>query len=225
MLHRSMVCLAGCVLSGCMHTGGAYPRAWPELVEVEPGACPAIDGEYADVGEMFRGIWGDDKFRSDESGYVMERISLTYLLKGLANYEPLSVPHPDFPESDRETDLYRSLSLRLTAGSLHVVATGVEGEIVALELPVLARCAESLVTVEPKSETAIFLVANMVDRYRIKLGRATDGSLLVHLYNSTGLTLMLAPILRFEERWMRFPQVAAQPALAAGADPAPRRAP
>jgi hypothetical protein len=220
-----MVCLVGCVLSGCMHTGGAYPRAWAERAEVEPGACPAIDGEYADVGEMFRGIWGDDKFRKDESGYVMERISLTYLLKGLAYEEPLSVPDPYFPRSDRETDLYRSLSLRLTAGTLHVVATGVEGEIVALELPVLARCAKSLVTAEPKSETAILLVANTVHRYRIQLGRATDGSLLVHLSSSTGLTLMLWPILNFEERWMRFPAVAVQPAQAADADAAPRRAP
>jgi hypothetical protein len=117
------------------------------------------------------------------------------------------------------------LSLRLTAGTLHVVATGVEGEIVALELPVLARCAKSLVTVEPKSETAILLVANTVHRYRIQLGQATDGSLLVHLSSSTGLTLMLWPILNFEERWMRFPAVAVQPAQAADADAAPRRAP
>ncbi|HEY7752616.1 MAG TPA: hypothetical protein VH856_02250 [Steroidobacteraceae bacterium] len=214
MLHRSTICFASCLLGGCMSFGGAYPHDWAERAQVEPGTCPAIDGEYTDVGEMFHEY---------ETGYVKEEVSLTHMLAGWAQPKDQKLEYVK-PHAAGE-DSYRSVELRLSAEILRFVAMRADGGNLARDLPVRTRCESSLVALEPDWDASTILVASMVDRSRIQLGRATDGSLLVHVKNSGGLFLMYMPMLAgSDERWMRFPGISAQSADATVADAALARA-
>lgn len=200
MLRRSIVCFAGCMVAGCISFGGAYPFDWAERAEVEPGSCPAIDGEYADAGEMFHEA-GDS--------YVKEEVSLTHMLAGWADpeHQRLEFTKPDAAGRDP----YRSVSLQLSAKSLRFVATRAGGGKVARDLTVRRRCEESLVALEPDWGASTVLVVSIVDRSRIRLGRATDGSLLMNVKNSGGLFLMYMPMAAgSDERWIRFPAIARQ---------------
>ncbi|MGQ0384837.1 MAG: hypothetical protein ACT4UP_09200 [Gammaproteobacteria bacterium] len=200
MSRTGIALCASCLLGGCMSFGGGYPPDWANRTESGPGACPAIDGEYGNAGEMYQ---------EAGAGHVKAPTSLALLLAGWADQEQQRL---DFAAPDPEYDPYRSVSLRLSGDSLHVVATRAEGGNDAFDLPVRAGCEQSLVTLEPNwTVEPLMMISTIVDRSTLEFGSATDGSLLVRVKYQGGLLFM--PIFTFsEKRWIRFPSTETAPA-------------
>src|SRR5687767_6082431 len=136
MFRISTTLMACCLASGCVSSGGGYPMNWPEPEALQSGACPDIDGEYKDAGEMF--------LERSEGHYVQEPVSLARLLNGWADQKDQRLEYT----VQEATDGFESISLRLVGDNLRVTTsrTGTFGK--TFDIPVKRSCGESLMPME-----------------------------------------------------------------------------
>ena len=224
MLHASAnrrtlaVILVCAFATGCVHRP-VYWESWAKQVIVESGACPVIDGDYQNAGERF--------LKAKHDTYERQNVSLAHLLNGWVSAKW-------FPADDRlgrtafnpAEDAYQSVSLRLAEGKLHIRASRADGSTRAFDLPTLQQCRDSILLVEKGwGDSGTMLYLSLAERSTLGLGRAEDGSLLVHQRASGVGFLMFLPIsVDTEEFWFRFPPVAPSPADAESppaSEPAP----
>ncbi len=201
MFRIAAVCIACSLVSGCMSFGGAYPLNWAEPIEVENDGCPIIDGEFQNAGAMFH--------EQSEGSYVEEPISLANLLSGWADPADKRL---DFSTFDPATDVHETVNLQLAGETLRVRAKRTDGESRTFDIPVRHRCEDSLMNLVPNWNADTTVLFSIVDRSSLQLGRATDGSLLMHSKNAGGLFLMYMPLVGgSDQRWIRFPATEPMP--------------
>lgn len=218
---RISAVLACCVVtSGCVSIG-PYPDQWAEKARVESGACPLIDGDYQNEGESFGKTRRGSK-RSTTSlvqvlaeGFSMESDRMNPSIDGPQTEQLAESPATE-PLTDIPPDPHEKVSLRLVGNTLKVTATGTDGSTASFERPVELECRDSMLLVESdwsttlndeEMPTSVFL--HMLEREAWKLGRAEDGSLLLHVSYAMSVMVLEWPIFpALASGWIRFSAVA-----------------
>src|SRR5437867_8376679 len=184
--------------------------SWADQVKVESGACPVIEGEYQNAGGRFS--------KAKHDTYECTPVSLAHLLN---EWDDSQLRKSDNrlgkTSPDPAKDPYRTVSLRLLDGKLHVEASLADGSTRAFDLPTRQQCRDS----------TLFLEADWDDsddpaivRRTRALGRAEDGSLLVRDSEWGVAFVFLVPIPMFTfAEWTRFPPVAPAPTQPSGLTP------
>lgn len=194
--------------SGCVGRA-VYDESWAEQVKVESDACPAIDGVYQNAGERFA--------KAKHDTHERRAVSLAHLLNG-GNYYLSHQADDQLGQTfeDPAEDPYQTVSLRLEEGKMNVEASLADGSTRAFDLPTRQQCRDSTLLLESdwgNSGTAIKL--SVIERTTLALGRAEDGSLLVHGSESSVFFILFLPFSAGTYGdWTRFPPVAAVPPLA-----------
>ena len=203
MLHTKLglaVILICAFASGCVFRP-VYGEFWAKQVKVESDACPVIDGNYQNAGEMFS--------KAKHDTYEHEMISLAHLMN---RWDDIGAGKADkrlgMTFADPAEDAYQTVSLRLVKGKLHIEASLADGGARAFDLPTRQQCRDSTVVLEADWFDDGEAISG---RKTLALGRAEDGSLLV--YEAATEFFWLWPIPSRSASWKRFPPVA----------PAPRR--
>jgi len=196
---RSLAVILVCVFAaGCIHRP-VYSDSWAKQVTVESGACPVIDGDYQDAGEMFS--------KAKHETFERKDVSLAHVLSEWAGAKRIG------PLRNPDDVVYQSVSLRLEEGKLHIRASSADGSLLAFDLPTRQQCRESNLPLEKGwGDTGTMFYFSLVERSALGLGRAEDGSLLV-LQNAKGVGFILfLPIwVDSESFWFRFPPVMPPP--------------
>ena len=196
MFRISITFMACCLASGCVTTGGGYPMNWPDPEALGSGACPDINGNFRDAGEMF--------LERSEGHYVQEPVSLARLLNGWADRRDQRLEYT----VQEATDGFESISLRLMGDNLQVTTYGSGTSSQEFDIPVKRSCDDSLMAMEVNWDLDTTVLVSFVDRSTLKLGRATDGSLLVNTSSTDSFVLLYLPMFAGkDERWIRFPTV------------------
>lgn len=221
--HISVTCIAALLAvsaTGCTTMRPIYPDSWPAQVVVKNGACPVIDGEYQNTGEWFAG----ERY---VAGPARQTVSLAYLLNAGAAYilydgyigaedevSPDYVNRLGKTYRDPARDAYRTIALRLADDTLHVEASLADDEKRTFALPVSQRCRDSLLVLETGLSPAEVYdeYPFVVGRSTYALGRAEDGSLLMHASSWDMMFFVFMPILAEKaESWVRFPASPSEP--------------
>jgi len=186
--------LALCALSGCVSYGGRYPMNWPDRVVEQSGQCQVVDGDFQDTGEKFEEV--------ADLQYVQEPARLARLLGTWGDQDGL----PDENTANlSDTDPYRAVRLRLIDQRLEVTAYPAEGESRSFQLPVEPECDETLVELAADWNADSFVVISALDRASLKLGRASDGSLIVKANSAGSMFFLYAPMFWGKDQtWFRF---------------------
>jgi hypothetical protein len=221
--HISVTCITAVLAvsaTGCTTLRPIYPDSWPTQVVAKNGACPVIDGEYQNTGEWFRG----KKYVADP---VRETVSLAYLLNAgpayilhHGNYGEGDDVSPDYVNRlgktyhDPARDAYRTIAMRLADDTLHIEASLADGGKKTFALPVRQRCRDSLLVLEtglsPEEEYSEYPF--LVGSSTYALGRAEDGSLLMHASSWDMMFFVFVPALAENaESWARFPAFPSEP--------------
>lgn len=211
--------LAGCViapLTGCLSSPAIYPDTWAEQVVSHDGGCPRIDGTYRNSGESYRDYdGGRHRVRSERS--------LAHILNGGTGSESLQLWNKlGHTTEDPAGDPSSTVSLRLAEGLLHVTAAHADGASRTLALRVREVCRNSVLALEGDWDLDAEEIgpgAPEISRKSVTVGKAADGSLLVHENESAALFFLFVPAFGYREaEWIRFDQVpAAAMAVAAEA--------
>jgi hypothetical protein len=209
---RIIAVLACCAFgAGCVSIS-KYPAEWAEKARVKSGSCPVIDGEYQNVGESLEKTRDGIK-RTNTSlaaalsaGFSMESDAL-----GLSEADPLAV----VPAEDAVGTETEKVHLELVGDILQVTTTRLDGTTTRFDRPVESKCRDSMLLVETDwsttlndedSPTGIWL--HLLERESWKLGRAEDGSLLMHVSYVSSLMVLEWPIFPVvASGWIRFPAV------------------
>jgi WD40 repeat protein len=185
-----------------------YREPWGEQVKVESGACPVIDGEYQNAGETFT--------KAKHDTYDCTPVSLAHLLN---SWDDSALRQADKrlgrTSQDPAKDPYRTVSLRLLDGKLHVEASLADGSTRAFDLPTRQQCRDSTLLLEADWDGDEI---GPLRRTRA-LGRAEDGSLLER-DSEWGVGFLFVPVPYFTfPYWTRFSPVAPMPARPSGQTP------
>ncbi len=223
MFRLFAICTAAVLAAGCVSIG-SYPDEWAELAHVKSGACPVIDGEYLNQGES--SDMGGDEFKQSTPG-LAQILSQGFSIESYQPDVPAEIEEVSI-EGDRANesiegpavDPYEKVSLELVDKTLKVTVTGTDGSTSSFERPVLSRCRGSMMLVakdwsstldDEDMPTSVFL--HLLEREAWKLGRAEDGSLLLHVSYGGSLMVLQWPILPvLASGWMRFPAIPPAPA-------------
>jgi len=205
MLHasgnlRSLAVILVCAFAaGCIHRP-VYWESWAKQVTVESGACPVIDGDYQDAGEVF--------LKAKHGTYERKDVSLAHLLSEWAGAKRIA----RFA-SDPDEVVYQSVSLRLEEDKLHIREWRADGSPTAFDLPTRQQCRRSNLLLEKGwGDSGTMVYFSLVERSALGLGRAEDGSLLVHQSASgVGFFLFLPIWVDYEAFWLRFSPVMSSP--------------
>jgi hypothetical protein len=189
------VILASAFGSGCLSFPGVYGETWAAPVQLEGETCPNIDGDYQNAGEKY-----------DSDTYARTDVSLAYLLGSHA--EQRNDNSLAYTFENPAKDAYQSVSLKREADSLQVVASRADGSQRAFELPASKECHDSMLQLGAAWDSGTMLVASMVGRSKLALGRAEDGSLLVYQKDSgVGLLFYMPIVAGTSQEWIMFPLV------------------
>jgi hypothetical protein len=196
MIRMTTALLAGCLAAGCISTDAVYPVTWAGRVKVDSKHCPAIDGEYSNVGDMSQ--------EHDLGAYSVTAgtVSLADILAGQAEGQS----RLNFTSVDATTDVHRSVNLRANGETLYVTARRHDGSSRTFELPIRESCDGSMINAGADWKGNTIILASEVDRSSMKLGRADDGALLIRTNQSMGWFVTYVPVFASNDaRWIRFP--------------------
>jgi hypothetical protein len=204
--------LACAFTSGCV-SRAVYPETWAQQVQVESGACPVIDGEYQNVGELLTYGKNDRTERTEVSlTGIFNEVAYDTPSEVLGSDQPLpgGDDRPGLPFPELAEHAYRTIRLQLVQDGLRVEAVPAEGGTRTFEVPTRQACRDSTMLLEADWSAATFsLIVNFVDRSTLALGRAEDGSLLVRAGSSGGIFIFQWPLLVGSGAgWIRFPPAA-----------------
>lgn len=205
--------LAAAIATGCV-SSAVYPETWAGRVQVESGACPVIDGEYRNVGELLTYASNDRLERTEVSlSEIFNEAAYDTPAQDLSSEQPIPQgdDRPGIPFPEQGGQDYRTMRLRMAQESLSVEAVLADGSTRTFELPTRRKCRDSTLLLETDwSAETLSLLVSFVDRSTLALGRAEDGSLLVRAGSSGGLFIFQWPILvGGGAGWIRFPPAAA----------------
>ena len=198
------------LLSGCVSTS-VYPDHWAEQVEVERGTCPDINGEFVNEGEYFEKV-GD-------GGVIRHTVSLG----SLACADCTEDERAEAKSFTALTEAYGRFRLELADDTLRIIANTDDGLVYEYEQPVRTSCSGSLLKVESgwwsslqeEGGWEVFgstLGMSLLAHGSTKLGRATDGSLLVRQSMLASLMVLQWPVFPMAEAdWIRFPAASPRP--------------
>lgn len=187
------VILASGFGTGCISLPGVYGETWAAPVQLEGKACPDIDGDYQNAGETFA-----------SGTYERTSVSLAYMLGTHAEQRNDSTLAYTF-ENPSE-DAYQTVSLKHEGDRLQIVASRADGGQRAFYLPASKDCDDSMLQLGAAWDSGTMVIASIVGRSKLALGRAQDGSLLVREKDSgMGLIFYMPIVAGSAEAWNRFP--------------------
>lgn len=185
-------CICGCV------TRPVYHDAWAARVNVEPGACPPIDGEYSDAGEAYT--------RTGNGGFQRHARSLAEIFNVTLNsaFDDGTIEQVAFADAPvRDT---RTVRLHLAGNTLQVKATFSDGGTTSFDLPVQKRCRDSILILAAVRDSTGDSAFAVTGKYVTALGRTEDGSLLVRKSETEAGFFWLLPLgVTSHGEWMMFP--------------------
>jgi hypothetical protein len=198
MFRIAAILMTSVLACGCVSIG-TYPDQWAEQVKLESGDCPSIDGEYLNAGESL-----DTK--SDE---LMPDSGLAQVLSDGFGFESDAL---GAPTGSAASD-YKKVRLELVDETLKIAATRTDGQIDVFDRPVERRCKDSMWVVDVDWSTTLddeevptSVLLHFLERESWKLGRAEDGSLLLHVAYGGSVMVLEWPIFPvLASGWIRFP--------------------
>ena len=216
MLRLMTLSIAGGLLSGCFSHEAIYPVEWGAPESVDGGGCPRLDGIYANAGQVREA----DAYDAS----VAEARSLAHILNGGNGVESLSLWNKLGPTSANPAqDPNVTVELKHVGERLQVIATHADGERRSLELELPPECHDGLFAFEADWDADTETIAPVAPEFSLNslaLGRADDGSLLLHARKTASLFFFFVPAFGYTETaWLRFPPAPAVAVAAAEDEP------